>query len=159
MLWSLALGRGESMPAATNESRDAPGGIDLRAASDYFTGMRISRCKSLSLTVVALLGALLTGCTTPSGAPNNTGTGALIGGVSGAGLGALISHGHPEGALLGAAAGAITGGLVGNAADQAQRPVYVAPPPPAPRYAWVGPQWVWNGYAWVWAPGHWVVVP
>ncbi len=40
----------------------------------------------------ALLAVSLAGCTTPYGEPNRTGTGALIGGLGGAGLGAMVSH-------------------------------------------------------------------
>src|SRR5512140_726938 len=108
-----------------------------------------------------LLTLSLAGCATPYGEPNHTGTGALVGGVSGAGLGAIIAHHNPgAGALLGGAVGAITGGLIGNSMDQQARapgPAYV--PPPAPRYVWVNPQWVWNGSSWVWMEGHWAAVP
>ncbi len=119
---------------------------------------------------VSLAGLLLAGCTTPTGEPNNTGTGALVGGVSGAGLGALLAHHEPgAGALIGGAVGAVTGGLIGNSMDQHSRPpVYVAapPPPPAPvvtapppHYVWVDGQWVWNGAGWMWVPAHWALVP
>jgi phage tail tape-measure protein len=119
----------------------------------------------------SLLAGLLVGCATPSGAPDYTGTGALVGGVSGAGLGALIDRRNPGvGALIGGAAGAITGGLIGHSMDeQARTPVYVAVPPPppagavvaapAPGYVWVNGQWTWNGAAWVWSPGRWVLAP
>ena len=65
---------------------------------------------------------MLTGCVNPDGSPNNTGTGALIGGAFGASTGAAIGgrgHGGPD-ALIGAAAGALAGGLIGNAADREQ---------------------------------------
>jgi len=65
---------------------------------------------------------LMTGCVNPDGSPNNTGTGALIGGAFGALTGAAIGgrgHGGPD-ALIGAAAGALAGGLIGNAADREQ---------------------------------------
>ena len=88
-----------------------------------------------------------------AGCATKTGTGAAIGGASGAGIGAIIGHqsGHGgAGALIGGAAGAIGGGLVGNSMDKAdeqkareqqereqyqarQQPTYSkAPPPPAP---------------------------
>ena len=75
--------------------------------------------------ILALSGAavLLTGCVNPDGSPNNTGTGALIGGAFGALTGAAIGgprHGG-EGALIGAAAGTLTGALIGNSADQEQQ--------------------------------------
>ncbi len=112
-----------------------------------------------------LLVLVLAGCTTPYSEPNNTGTGALIGGASGAGLGAMLAYRNPVGgAVLGGALGAITGGLIGNSIDQQNRaPVYAygppPGPPPGPAYVWVNGQWVWNGTAWVWMEGHWAVVP
>jgi len=65
---------------------------------------------------------LLTGCVNPDGSQNNTGSGALIGGVFGALTGAAIGgsrHGGQD-ALIGAAAGALAGGLIGNSADREQ---------------------------------------
>lgn len=65
------------------------------------------------------LGAGVVGC------ESNTGSGALIGGAAGAGIGGLIgSYSHAragEGALIGGAIGAAGGALVGNAADQQER--------------------------------------
>ncbi len=118
------------------------------------------KCKILVKIIAGgLLAVSLAGCTTPYGEPNNTGTGALIGGLSGAGLGAMLSHHNPGvGALFGGAAGAVAGGVIGNSMDQQARPpVYVAAPPP--HYVWVNPQWVWNGGSWVWMEGHWAAVP
>jgi len=73
----------------------------------------------LTLTVPVLF---LTGCQNPDGTQNNTGSGALIGGVIGAIAGATIGGPHHggEGALIGAAAGAVGGGLIGNSMDQEQ---------------------------------------
>lgn len=65
---------------------------------------------------------MLTGCQNPDGTQNNTGSGALIGGVIGAIAGSAFGgprHGG-EGALIGAAAGALGGGLIGNSMDQEQ---------------------------------------
>ena len=75
------------------------------------------------LTLAAAASAVvLTGCQYPNGEPNNTASGALIGGAMGAIAGAAI--GGPRnggaGALIGAAAGAITGGVIGNSMDQEQ---------------------------------------
>ncbi|HLX96838.1 MAG TPA: YXWGXW repeat-containing protein [Verrucomicrobiae bacterium] len=75
------------------------------------------------LTLAAAVSAvLLTGCQYPNGQPNNTASGALIGGAMGAIAGAAI--GGPRnggaGALIGAAAGALTGGAIGNSMDQEQ---------------------------------------
>ena len=114
---------------------------------------------ALLITVLGLIALLLTGCTTPYGEPNYTGTGALIGGVSGAGLGAVAAHHEPAaGALVGGAIGAVAGGLIGHSMEEPRPPVYAAAPPPAPRYVWANGQWLWNGSQWVWAPGHWVLV-
>ena len=88
------------------------------------------------LTATALAG-LLAGCTYPNGQANNTGTGALIGGASGAAIGAVADRRAPGvGALIGGAAGAITGGLIGNSIDQqaaAQRAAQPPPPVAAPQ--------------------------
>jgi uncharacterized protein YcfJ len=77
--------------------------------------------KALALAS-AVAAMVLTGCQYPNGEPNNTASGALIGGAMGAIAGAAI--GGPRnggaGALIGAAAGAITGGVIGNSMDQAQ---------------------------------------
>lgn len=136
------------------------------------------RRTSVAVLTAGLLALFLGGCTTPYGEPNRTGTGALIGGASGAGLGAMLSHHNPAaGMLFGGALGAVTGGLIGNSMDQQARaelygatapppqvvqgpPVALAPAPtPVPRYIWINPQWVWNGQAWVWSEGHWVAEP
>jgi len=129
---------------------------------------KLFRAAGAVLGISALL--FSSGCTTPTGEPNYTGTGALVGGVSGAGLGSLLARRNPAaGAVLGGAAGLITGGLIGNSMDQeeARPPLYVAAPPPAPLaepvppspgpgYVWVRGQWLWNGTAWAWAAGRWV---
>ena len=73
--------------------------------------------------VALMLGGLalaLTGCETPYGTPDRTGTGALAGGGIGAASGALIgsaSGSAGEGALIGGAVGAIAGGLIGHSMD------------------------------------------
>ena len=72
------------------------------------------------ILTVAGAAMLLTGCQNPDGSQNNTGSGALIGGVFGALTGAAIggrNHGGQD-ALIGAAAGALAGGLIGNSADR-----------------------------------------
>lgn len=121
----------------------------------------MTRRMLLNLLSGTVLAVSLAGCTTPYGEPNHTGTGLLIGGLSGAGLGAMVSHHNPGmGALFGGAAGAMVGGLIGNSVDQQYPPpAYAAAPAPAPRYVWVQRQWVWNGQAWVWMEGHWAAVP
>jgi len=79
------------------------------------------KLKFLTLALVSSA-VVLTGCQYPNGEPNNTASGALIGGAMGAIAGAAI--GGPRnggaGALIGAAAGAITGGVIGNSMDQEQ---------------------------------------
>jgi len=75
------------------------------------------------LTLSAAAAVLVTGCETPEGTPDNTGTGALMGGAIGAISGAAIGgprHGG-EGALIGAAAGVIAGGLIGHQMDEDQQ--------------------------------------
>ena len=80
----------------------------------------------IKLTVLSLTTAVamvvLTGCQHPNGEPNNTASGALIGGAAGALTGAAIGGPHNAGpdALFGAAAGALAGSLIGNAIDQQQ---------------------------------------
>src|SRR5437868_2141753 len=73
----------------------------------------------LSAVALAVLIAGAAGCETKAG------TGALVGGAAGAGLGAIIgkqSHGRTaEGALIGGAVGAIGGGLIGNEMDKNDR--------------------------------------
>jgi uncharacterized protein YcfJ len=72
----------------------------------------------LCLTVV-VTGLSLAGCYTPSGQPDNTATGALAGGATGAMIGSMARNPGP-GALVGAAVGAVAGGAIGHGADQAQ---------------------------------------
>ena len=77
---------------------------------------------------------------TPDGRPDNAGSGALMGGATGATIGALADRGNPgAGALIGGVAGLIAGGLIGHSVDQeneARRqyysapPIYAAAPPP-----------------------------
>ena len=66
-----------------------------------------------SVVGLMLVGLLIAGCaTTP------TQQGALLGGGTGAGIGAIIGHQKgktAEGALIGGAAGAALGGLLGDA--------------------------------------------
>ena len=65
---------------------------------------------------------VFTGCETPDGRPDRTGTGALAGGAIGAFSGAVLGGRHAgEGALIGGAIGAITGGLIGHSMDQEER--------------------------------------
>jgi len=85
--------------------------------------------RSIKLITVTALAGLLAGCTTPSGRPDYTANGALVGGASGAAIGALADRRAPgAGALIGGAAGLIAGGLIGHSMEQEARTV---PPPPA----------------------------
>jgi len=93
-------------------------------------------------TVCAILSGLLAA---GGGCQSNAGTGALIGGAAGAGIGAIAgkqSHGKTvNGALIGGAVGAIGGGLIGNEMDKKEardrERAYDRdrdyPPPPPPR--------------------------
>jgi hypothetical protein len=91
--------------------------------------MKISKMiKPLTLTALA---GLLAGCTSPNGRPDYTGSGALIGGASGAAIGAVADRRNPgAGALIGGAAGLITGGLIGHGMDQQAEAQRAAQPPP-----------------------------
>jgi len=80
--------------------------------------MRIARQVMIGVMGISMLGAGF-------GCESHAGTGALVGGAAGAGIGAIIghnSHGRTaEGALIGGAVGAIGGGLLGNEADREDR--------------------------------------
>lgn len=73
----------------------------------------------VSVLSLGILGAGLAGCETKAG------TGALVGGAAGAGLGAIVghnSHGRTaSGAAIGGAVGAIGGALIGNEMDKKDR--------------------------------------
>ena len=91
-----------------------------------------------SISAVGLAG-LLAGCSSPSGRPDYTANGALIGGASGAAIGALADHRSPgAGALIGGVSGLIVGGLIGHSMDQQAEarerslPPPYYPPPPGP---------------------------
>jgi len=146
-----------------------------RSRSHMKTMKSIKRKTAAILYAVALIGSLA-GCTTPSGRPDYTANGALIGGASGAAIGALADRRAPgAGALIGGAAGVIAGGVVGHTMDQQAEaraqsapPVAYAPPPPPPEtvvvgpgpdYVWVNGEWVWQGGTWVWVGGHWALPP
>jgi outer membrane lipoprotein SlyB len=79
----------------------------------------------VSLTLILGIAAwVLTGCETPYGTLDRTGTGALAGGGIGAVSGALIggaSGRAGEGALIGGALGAIIGGLIGHSMDMEEQ--------------------------------------
>ncbi len=89
--------------------------------------------KHVLILVTTGAAVLLSGCVNPDGSPNNTGSGALMGGAMGALTGAAIGgrcHAGPD-ALIGAAAGALAGGLIGKAADREQEARWQAQAPRA----------------------------
>lgn len=65
------------------------------------------------ITVVCLVGSLLTGCTNEAGKLNKTNIGVAGGAIGGALLGSTLGKG--EGKILAAVAGAALGGLAGGA--------------------------------------------
>ena len=83
----------------------------------------MNNMKHYVLGFCALIAAVvLTGCETPEGTPDRTGTDALAGGAVGAFSGAVLGGRNAgEGALIGGAIGAITGGLIGHSRDQEEQ--------------------------------------
>ena len=75
-----------------------------------------------ALCLVVLVAEVgLTGCVSPDGSPDRTGSGALAGTAIGATSGALIgsrSGRGGEGALIGGAIGLLTGSLIGHSMDR-----------------------------------------
>ena len=71
------------------------------------------------LLLVIVTGISTSGCTSPSGRPDNTASGALAGGAAGAIIGSM-SHSRGPAGLVGAAVGAVVGGLIGHGMDQNQ---------------------------------------
>lgn len=98
----------------------------------------VRRMKKWLLLPTALAAALaVSACNTPQG--QNAAGGALLGGATGAAIGAVASNGHASGALLGGAIGAATGAMIGSAAT----PAYYGPGPvPGPRCA----EWYYDYY-------------
>src|SRR5437868_3465110 len=75
-----------------------------------------------SILVIGTVAMVLTGCEYPNGEPNNTGTGALVGGGIGAASGAVLGGRNAgPGALIGGAIGAIAGSIIGSSMDEQQR--------------------------------------
>ena len=64
---------------------------------------------------------LLAGCVSPNGQVDHTASGALIGGATGAIIGASVSRHPGVGAAIGGAAGVIAGGLIGHSMDQTRQ--------------------------------------
>ncbi len=80
--------------------------------------------KVLLLTAAVAMAAPLMGCNSPG---ERAAGGAMIGGLGGAGIGALASNGGAGGTLAGAAVGAATGAVVAP-----QRP----PPQRCAKWGW-----------------------
>ena len=77
------------------------------------------------MIILSLLGlSLLTGCATPSQNPYLY-TGAGLGGLLGAGIGAAANHRNPwKGATIGGLLGTAAGGVAGEAYGRSQTPYY-----------------------------------
>ena len=102
---------------------------DLRVV--LYENMEMEAMKKLIGTSLALaMAASLAGCDTTQG--QNAAGGAVVGGATGALLGAALT-GRPGGAVLGGVTGAATGAIVGSAATPPGPGYY--PPPPPPRCA------------------------
>ncbi|MGI9243126.1 MAG: glycine zipper domain-containing protein, partial [Verrucomicrobiales bacterium] len=90
-----------------------------------------------NIFLLPLLGAIAicgTSCYSDYGTVH-TKRGTVVGGLLGAGAGAVIGNQSDrplEGAAIGGAVGALTGGLLGSARDEAYSRSYPPPPPPPP---------------------------
>ena len=73
---------------------------------------------SVYVLAAAITGIWMSGCYSPMGRPDYTGSGALAGGATGAVIGSMAGRG--PGAVVGGAVGALVGGLIGHGLDQAQ---------------------------------------
>ncbi|MEO8627318.1 MAG: OmpA family protein [Betaproteobacteria bacterium] len=75
---------------------------------------------------VAVIGVLISGCTSDGSATGKRGmndmeTGAVIGAVGGAAVGAAVTNKHWKGAMVGAAGGGLAGGAVGAYMDSQKK--------------------------------------
>jgi len=77
--------------------------------------------KTVDAVPVVFLTLALAGCVSPNGQVDNTASGALIGGATGAIIGSAVARHPGVGAAIGGAAGVIAGGLIGHSMDQAQQ--------------------------------------
>jgi outer membrane protein OmpA-like peptidoglycan-associated protein len=71
-------------------------------------------------TGVAAAALVLAGCTNPDGTSNQTGTGALLGGLTGAAAGQVVG-GDTRATVIGGALGAAAGGAIGARLDAQER--------------------------------------
>jgi predicted small secreted protein len=92
--------------------------------------------KTILVTTLALAtGLTLAGCNTPQG--QNAGAGAVLGGATGAAIGAIASGGRPGATIVGGVIGAAAGAMVGSAST---------PPGPGPYYQGRCAEWVYDAY-------------
>lgn len=90
--------------------------------------------KLIALSLLAAFALALTGCAPGQGPGTPVGNSAAIGGLSGAGIGALVDKKNPlAGAAIGAGIGTVGGAMYGQAAQNNQMNSY-PPPPPARSY-------------------------
>jgi hypothetical protein len=94
--------------------------------NDFIFGGTIKMLRKMVVTL--LLAVVSLGFAFVAGCENNAQTGAVVGGLGGAGAGALIGGHHHggEGALIGAAVGAGGGYIVGNEADKSNQQRQIA---------------------------------
>ena len=86
--------------------------------------------KLVATFLMASLALALAGCQPGQGPGTPVGNSAAIGGLSGAGIGALVDRKNPlAGAAIGGAVGTVGGAMYGQQAQQNQQ----YPPPPPPR--------------------------
>lgn len=76
--------------------------------------------RACTLTTAVLALAVMSGCTAPDGGPNRTGTGAIIGGLTGAAAGQIIG-GDRQATAVGTIIGTAAGVLIGNSLDAQER--------------------------------------
>ncbi len=81
--------------------------------------------KIICLSLALAMAASVAGCNTPQG--QNAAGGAVLGGATGALLGAAVTGGRPGGAIVGGIGGAVAGAMVGSAMTP-QDPGYAPPP-------------------------------
>ena len=90
----------------------------------------------LSAALALATGLSLAGCNTPQG--QNAGAGAVLGGATGAIIGAAATGGRPGGTIVGGVLGAATGAMLGSAATPPG-------PGPGPYYARCA-EWIYDAY-------------
>lgn len=86
--------------------------VKVRTSAMVFHG------KTIAAGLIAV--SSLWGCTDPDGTANKTGTGAIIGGLTGVAAGQIVGAGT-GGTILGGAVGAGVGGLIGADKDARDR--------------------------------------